>query len=66
MAEFTYLPPNACFELALVNHKLGRRDAIEPWLAKARSYSGYLLETKLHFRIHGAMEALVGGRTPSD
>jgi len=62
LAEFTYLPPNACFELALVMNDLDRKEEMEQLLVRARTYRSYPLETKLHFRIHGVMEMLAEGR----
>ncbi|KAK6012663.1 tetratricopeptide repeat protein, partial [Ostertagia ostertagi] len=63
LTDFTHLPPNAIYELALLRIADGDREEAEILLAKARSYKGFPLENKLHFRIHGAMENL-GTRTP--
>ncbi|PIO63592.1 tetratricopeptide repeat protein [Teladorsagia circumcincta] len=63
LTDFTHLPPNAIYELALLRIADGDREEAEVLLAKARSYKGFPLENKLHFRIHGAMENL-GTRTP--
>lgn len=54
--DYSYVAPNACFELAQTRRDLGRFDEVMPLLIKALAYRGYSLETKLHFRIHAAME----------
>uniref|UniRef100_A0A915EQV1 Tetratricopeptide repeat protein 39B n=1 Tax=Ditylenchus dipsaci TaxID=166011 RepID=A0A915EQV1_9BILA len=64
LTDHFYLAPNACFELALVSADLNRAEEVEVLLARARAYKGYSLETKLHFRIHCAMEKYSGARTP--
>nr|CDJ90436.1 Outer membrane protein domain containing protein [Haemonchus contortus] len=63
LVDFTYLPPNAIYELALLRIAEGYREEAELLLARARSYKGFSLENKLLFRIHAAMENL-GSRTP--
>uniref|UniRef100_A0AC35GN34 Uncharacterized protein n=2 Tax=Panagrolaimus sp. PS1159 TaxID=55785 RepID=A0AC35GN34_9BILA len=64
ITEFSYLVPNACFELAMLRKELGRGEEVVALLNKALTYKGYSLETKLHFRIHAAMEA-EGVKTPN-
>ncbi|KAE9555150.1 hypothetical protein FO519_001645 [Halicephalobus sp. NKZ332] len=58
LTDYSYVTPNACFELAQTRKGMGRNDEVRPLLEKALSYRGYSLETKLHFRIHAAMENL--------
>uniref|UniRef100_A0A1I7ZRX6 Tetratricopeptide repeat protein 39B n=1 Tax=Steinernema glaseri TaxID=37863 RepID=A0A1I7ZRX6_9BILA len=63
LTDHFYLVPNAIFELAQLQSDLNRGEDAEALLHRARTYKGYSLETKLHFRIHSAMESL-GTRTP--
>ena len=51
----TFLVPHTAMELAVLN--LGRRrfEAARQWIRSARqNYTGYLLETIVHFRLHAA------------
>lgn len=57
--DYFYLIPNAYFELASVRADSNANiENVEFLLNKAKSYKGYLLEMKLHFRIHHAMNIL--------
>uniref|UniRef100_A0A7E4VQ28 TPR_REGION domain-containing protein n=1 Tax=Panagrellus redivivus TaxID=6233 RepID=A0A7E4VQ28_PANRE len=58
VTDFSYIVPNACFELAMTRQSLGSPDQALSLLQRALTYRGYSLETKLHFRIQAAMEAL--------
>lgn len=61
--SFTYLPPNATFELAMLRISQNSHTEAQTLLDKARAYKSYSLENKLHFRIHSAMGTM-GCRTP--
>ncbi|CAI5442073.1 unnamed protein product [Caenorhabditis angaria] len=63
ITDFTYLPPNATYEIAMIRISEGLTNESQQLLAKARSYTKYSLENKLHFRIHSAMDNM-GCRTP--
>lgn len=59
--EDTYLVPYAIVELALLYHDQGRRDnAIAALEDAKKNYTGYSLESRLHFRIHTALTELKG------
>ncbi|CAO4365651.1 unnamed protein product [Caenorhabditis nigoni] len=61
--SFTYLPPNATYELAMLRISEQQFIEAQTLLDKARAYKSYSLENKLHFRIHSAMGTM-GCRTP--
>ncbi|VDM38776.1 unnamed protein product [Toxocara canis] len=63
LRDHSYVAPYAVFELAQLRADEGSDDRAKQLLERARSYKGYPLETRLHFRIHNASEAL-GARTP--
>ncbi|OTF82458.1 hypothetical protein BLA29_013619, partial [Euroglyphus maynei] len=54
----TYLIPEATLELALNHLKLGSLSEARRWLDQAKTYSGYTLETIVHFRIHTAIRTI--------
>lgn len=55
LAVDTYLAPHASFELGMTHVKMSKIDTACEWLEKAkRDYSGYLLETMVHFKVHCA------------
>ena len=55
----TYIPPHAAFEVGLSYLAVGQYDQAKDWLVRARDhYSGFLIETLVHLRIHGAMTKL--------
>lgn len=50
-----FLVPHAAMELAILNLHLKRYDAAKQWIRLARhNYTGYLMETIVHFRLHAA------------
>lgn len=59
--EDTYLLPYTTVELALLAHDQGNVQLAIGYLEDARkNYSGYLLESRLHFRIHSDLMTLTG------
>ena len=47
---------HAAFELGMTYKAMGSLDEAKEWLTKARdSYTGFLIETLVHLRIHGAL-----------
>lgn len=55
----TYLVPHAAMELGLTHLSMDNFAESKYWLEKAkRDYSGYLLETIVHFRVHCAMRII--------
>jgi tetratricopeptide (TPR) repeat protein len=54
-----YLPPHAAFELGMALMDIGDYEESKVWLEKARDdYTGFLVETLVHLRIHGALQKL--------
>ncbi|RWS25081.1 tetratricopeptide repeat protein 39B-like protein [Leptotrombidium deliense] len=55
----TFLAPHAALEIGLSQLKRGQYSSSKQWFEKARrDYSGYLLETLVHFRIHCALRLI--------
>ena len=55
----TYVTPHAAMELGLTFLDIGNLTDAKTWLEKARDeYTGFLVETQVHFRIHGAIQKL--------
>jgi len=53
----TYIPPHAALELGISYLAVGRYEDANTWLEKARDhYKGFLVESLVHLRIHGAMQ----------
>ncbi|KFD54532.1 hypothetical protein M514_04679 [Trichuris suis] len=48
----TYLAPNAYLELALLRLDSRKRDLAKNFVQKAKEFKGYLLESRVHFRLH--------------
>ncbi|XP_062589714.1 tetratricopeptide repeat protein 39B-like [Saccostrea cucullata] len=62
----TYLVPYTTVELALLNLKLGDKAQALQYLDQAKkNYKGYLLESRLHFRIHAVRLQLNGSNNGS-
>ncbi|CAH0716200.1 unnamed protein product, partial [Brenthis ino] len=58
----TYLLPYTTVEIAMCHYGLGDRYRAVEMLQDARKrYSGYLLESRLHFRIHAKLELIHAG-----
>jgi len=54
--EFTYIPPHAALEIGLSYLDVGKLTNAKHWLLTARDhYSGFLVESLVHLRIHGAL-----------
>lgn len=54
--EVTYAPPHAAMEIGLSYLTVGKLDEAKSWLHKARdNYTGFLVESLAHLRIHGAL-----------
>lgn len=50
-----FLVPHSAMELAILNMHLKRYDTAKHWIKLARhNYTGYLMETIVHFRLHAA------------
>ncbi|XP_066586378.1 tetratricopeptide repeat protein 39B-like [Prorops nasuta] len=59
--EDSYLPPYATVEMALLAQDLGNIPLAISLLEDAKKhYTGYSLETRLHFRIHAELSRLTG------
>lgn len=55
----SYVPPHAAFERGLTLLEMGCHEEAKLWLEKARDqYSGFLVESLVHLRIHGALTKL--------
>ncbi|XP_074598326.1 tetratricopeptide repeat protein 39A-like isoform X2 [Brevipalpus obovatus] len=55
----THLLPQSCFELGMINRKLGKPTEAKKYLKKARDdYSGYITETMIHYRVQCALTSL--------
>lgn len=61
--EDTYVVPYAIVELALLYESQGKREnAIAALEDAKKNYTGYSLESRLHFRIHTALTELKGAK----
>ena len=59
MKEGNYIPPQAAFELGMTYLGLHMYKDAKDWLESARdNYTGFLIESLVHLRIHGAMAEL--------
>uniref|UniRef100_A0A2A4IVM8 Tetratricopeptide repeat protein 39B n=1 Tax=Heliothis virescens TaxID=7102 RepID=A0A2A4IVM8_HELVI len=60
--EDTFLLPYTVSEMAMCHYQLGDKDRALQMLQDARKkYSGYSLESRLHFRLHSKLEIVKGG-----
>lgn len=54
--DVTYIPPHAALELGLTYLTVEKLEDAKKWLERARDhYTGFLIESMVHLRIHGAM-----------
>jgi tetratricopeptide (TPR) repeat protein len=54
-----FLAPHAAMELATLNLHLKQYEPARRWIKSARhQYTGYLMETIVHFRLHAAMRVI--------
>ena len=61
----THIVPHATVELGLTLLDIGNLDDAKLWLEKARdNYNGFLIETAVHLRIHGALQKVRRLRRP--
>jgi tetratricopeptide (TPR) repeat protein len=65
LGDHFYLVPNAYFELALLHIDRKLYDDAKKCLEKAREFKNYPLQTRLHFRLHRALEIL-GHQSPTN
>ena len=57
--DLTYIPPHAAFELGLTFINVQNYSEAKRWLERARDhYTGFLVESLVHLRIHGALSKL--------
>ncbi|CAH0401983.1 unnamed protein product [Chilo suppressalis] len=60
--EDTFLLPYSVTEMAMCHYQLGDKDRAIQLLHDARKkYSGYSLESRLHFRLHSKMQTIKSG-----
>lgn len=65
--KVTYIPPHAAFELGLTLMNVNQYVEAKEWLERARDhYTGFLVESLVHLRIHGAMSKLKELSRPTD
>lgn len=58
MKSEAHLVPQACFEVGQVYRKMGDGDEAKKWYKKARSYSGYITESLINFRVEYGLSLL--------
>jgi hypothetical protein len=59
LKESGFLAPHCCMELGLTLMRRGEDTLAREWLEKSRKqYTGYLLETLVHFRVHCALRSI--------
>lgn len=57
--ELTYIPPHAAFELGLTLINCQDLSQAKHWLERSRDhYTGFLVESLVHLRIHGALSKI--------
>ena len=58
MENEKHLVPQACFEVGQVYRRMGDVEESKKWYKKARSYSGYITESLIKFRVEYGLSIL--------
>lgn len=58
LTTYDYLCPQAAFEIGQLYRSSGDHKEAKLWFKKAKSHSGYLTESMIHFRSDCALQTL--------